>query len=293
MSLSNIALPSVIDIRVNGTCDLRCPFCFGPRHEELAASKARLFELVPRLYDAGVRMVVITGGEPTLIRWLPEFLEKCREARLTIVLSTNGIRFRLRIEEIAPLVDWVALPLDGASKIINESLRIGRQDHFGSVLDAIAILRRSFPRVRVKLGTVVAPHNASNVPMIPEILGQQRKPDIWKIYQIAYSSYAADNRSCLTISDTEFEQCYQQCCRSANLHGIRMAIFRRAQRDGSYLFCEPNGDAMIITKGNELVIGNFFTNFVDVGKSWKNFVDIARLSENIASTYPQESDFSK
>jgi radical S-adenosyl methionine domain-containing protein 2 len=103
-----VELAEAVDLRITGRCNLSCPFCFGPRHDIGHTHIAEFIELVGRLPDVGVRRVVITGGEPTLVPGLPELLMACRDAGLVTILSTNGTLLSRRHRQILPNLDWVA-----------------------------------------------------------------------------------------------------------------------------------------------------------------------------------------
>jgi penicillin V acylase-like amidase (Ntn superfamily) len=62
-------------------------------------------------------------------------------------------------------------------------------------------------------------------------------------------------------------------------------VYRNAERDGKYLFIEPNGDAMVIHDGQETVIGNFLADFSGVLTAWRHYVDVGRLQSNAEATY--------
>ena len=97
-------------------CNFRCPYCHNP---ELVLPEAvrrarrvphkRIFSWLDRNSDL-LDAVVITGGEPTLHRSLPDFMTKIKELGLEVKLDTNGTNpgmLEMLIEE--QLVDYVAM----------------------------------------------------------------------------------------------------------------------------------------------------------------------------------------
>ena len=92
-------------------CNLRCPFCHNwrivldPRPPFLNEETAvKILEERKQFVDA----VVITGGEPTIHRELPNFLKKLKERGFTLKLDTNGFNPEV-LKECLPYVDYVAL----------------------------------------------------------------------------------------------------------------------------------------------------------------------------------------
>ncbi len=82
-----------------GGCNFRCRFCYNRQLVEgftslpsIGTDEALRF-LVPRkgFLDA----VVITGGEPTLHDWLPDFIRKVRTEGFLVGLDTNGTNPRM------------------------------------------------------------------------------------------------------------------------------------------------------------------------------------------------------
>jgi MoaA/NifB/PqqE/SkfB family radical SAM enzyme len=285
--VENSRLPASIDIRLLGKCNLECPFCFGPRHELKSPDFMRVVELMPRLHDFGVRMIVVTGGEPLLVKRLPLLLEVARSLGVKTVMSTNGTLVPRRHADVLPLLDWVALPLDGSTADVHDSSRPGKQESFASVLNSINLIRRKYPLLKIKLGTVVTRLNIADIPNIPalfESLGMSA-PDIWKIYETSFSNYAADNRDTIEVSRAKFEGCVEFAIYRATELGWTTTVYRNSSRDGKYLFLEPNGDAMIIKENQEHIIGNFFRDFDEVVRIWSDHVDVHRLEANADDTY--------
>lgn len=94
-------------------CNLRCPFCHNwrivvdPKPPFLQEAVAlRILESRKKYVDA----VVVTGGEPTMHKELPQFLSKLRKRGFQVKLDTNGFYPEV-LEECLPYVDYVALDL--------------------------------------------------------------------------------------------------------------------------------------------------------------------------------------
>lgn len=118
MKFSGIQKTSLIDfpgkmatVLFTPDCNLRCPYCHNwrivvepspPFLDE--ASVLQILESRKKFVNA----VVVTGGEPTIHRDLPEFLKMLKEADFYLKLDTNGF-FPLALLECIPHVDYVAL----------------------------------------------------------------------------------------------------------------------------------------------------------------------------------------
>ncbi len=97
-------------------CNWRCPWCHNPAlvYPEQFTVSLDEAAIVARLGARRQRLdgVVISGGEPTLQRDLPEFLARVRSLGLQTKLDTNGSQPRVvRALIEAGLLDFVAVDL--------------------------------------------------------------------------------------------------------------------------------------------------------------------------------------
>jgi len=99
-----------------GGCNFRCPYCHNaalvldPQSQPVMPEETFFSFLKKRkgLLDG----VAITGGEPTLLRDLPDFIRKIRELGFKVKLDTNGTNpamLAALLEE--KLVDYVAMDI--------------------------------------------------------------------------------------------------------------------------------------------------------------------------------------
>ena len=111
-------------------CNFRCPFCHNqdlltadappqlPWEELLSFLKKRT-----GLLDG----VCVTGGEPTLQKELPEFLEAIKQLGYAVKLDTNGARPEiLKAVTKAGLVDYVAMDIKNSPEAYPETAGIGK-----------------------------------------------------------------------------------------------------------------------------------------------------------------------
>lgn len=105
-------------------CNARCNFCdlWSRSDEELAESGAIMTNM-RRLPEAGVRIVDFTGGEPLLHPDLPRFLRAARGLGLRTTVTTNGLLYPKRAEELCGLVNLLHFSLDGATAGTHDRLR--------------------------------------------------------------------------------------------------------------------------------------------------------------------------
>lgn len=292
----NISFPQSVDFMLTGRCNLRCDFCFGPKHEIPPIKTNLAIDVINKLADNGVESVVFTGGEPTLVKDLPKILSFAKDRKLFTVLSTNGIPLSLNknlLDEVVPNLDWIALPLEADNSKLNEFMRPApdgnKADQFGSVLSLIPEIKEKYPNVKIKLGTVVTSKNINGIFGIPEMLsGFRAIPDTWKLYQISPSEYGKKNYESLRVSDEEFDKVYSNARLAALSVGIPNIVkYTNAERPGKYLFINPLGNALTIDpETNDYhMLGNFLEDFEKVKSQFGRFIDKNRLKNNFNFTY--------
>lgn len=122
-------------------CNLRCPFCHNwhivvdPKPPFLLGSAAlKILESRKKYIDA----VVITGGEPTLHKDLPEFLIKLKNRGFNTKLDTNGC-FPNILQECLPMVDYLAMDIKTTPKKYSV---LGTID-MNKILQSINIIKNS------------------------------------------------------------------------------------------------------------------------------------------------------
>jgi len=99
-----------------GGCNFRCGFCHNPDiiyRRPAQIPEAEFFGFLEErknLLDA----VCVSGGEPTLHKYLPEFLMKIKNKGLKVKLDTNGTNPEMLANIIDnKLVDYIAMDIKG------------------------------------------------------------------------------------------------------------------------------------------------------------------------------------
>ncbi|MDV9171606.1 radical SAM protein [Streptomyces sp. W16] len=285
-----------MDFRPIGSCNLSCPFCFGPRHETPTMRREKALRVAAALRQEGVRGVVISGGEPTLLPYLAELVEELSRplpdggSPPKVVLSTNGLASLREMERILPGLSWIALPLESADDDEHRELRKGVAAHRERVLDLLREVRKNHAQVGVKLGTVVTRRNVIGAPRVLDLIEEDSfLPDVWKTYQMSETNYGADNRDWLSVTDAEFEDVVQRCATAAAARGVSLRVYRNSMRTGSYFFIDPDGEAVVIDAGEELRLGDFFDLLQHDEVRPLSLINRARNIENFVGTYPDRA----
>lgn len=116
-----------------GHCNFRCPFChnaglvLNPENEPVIPIEEILGTLKKRkgILDG----VCITGGEPTVHKKLPEFVQQIKKLDYSVKLDTNGTNPQMVREMVkAGLLDYVAMDIKNSPEKYGETAGIVRAD---------------------------------------------------------------------------------------------------------------------------------------------------------------------
>ncbi len=126
-------------------CNFRCPYCHNPELvdetiENKISEEEVLFFLKSRKNI--LEGLVITGGEPTMHRDLPEFIQKVRQLGFMVKLDSNGTNpSMLKLLTEKNLVDYVAM--DIKSPLSKYSQTASRPVDVKAIRKSIGILMSS------------------------------------------------------------------------------------------------------------------------------------------------------
>jgi sulfatase maturation enzyme AslB (radical SAM superfamily) len=93
-------------------CNLSCPHCLDDKSVPELARPDR-HRIAHLLAESGVLGVDISGGEPLLLRELPELIDILTAGGCAVSVTTNGTHLARRAEALAARVDAVRVSLDG------------------------------------------------------------------------------------------------------------------------------------------------------------------------------------
>ena len=126
-------------------CNFRCPYCHNP--EIIKMDSATALAVAPILEFLKSRVgkldgVVITGGEPTLQKDLPELIKSIKEMGFLVKLDTNGTNPEMLQNLIdEKMIDYVAMDIKAPIEKYSEVVRISVKEE--KILKSIEILKTS------------------------------------------------------------------------------------------------------------------------------------------------------
>lgn len=88
---ADLTAPYRMDLALTYRCDNNCSHCYNARPRSMPSLGIEEWkQVVDRVWDLGIPHIVFTGGEPTLIPFLPELVAYAEEKGIITGLNTNG-----------------------------------------------------------------------------------------------------------------------------------------------------------------------------------------------------------
>jgi MoaA/NifB/PqqE/SkfB family radical SAM enzyme len=124
-------------------CNSKCRYCNIWRDGSLKnvnqAKHSDVKQNIRDLKKIGVKLIDFTGGEPLLNNELPQMLQFTKEQGFFVKLSTNGLLYSDRADEIKGNVDRIYFSLDTTSR--NDYNKIRGVDGFDKVIEGIEVAK--------------------------------------------------------------------------------------------------------------------------------------------------------
>jgi len=131
--------PRTMILLLNKRCNLKCDFCDLWHYTDMMPFESAA-TIVRRAPAAGVKTLVITGGEPFVHPRIFELIELARNLELGVNITTNGTLLVKDLDRVkASRVDSLSISLDGF-EANHDSLR-GVDGTYATVMDAIDVLK--------------------------------------------------------------------------------------------------------------------------------------------------------
>jgi len=131
--------PRTMILLLNKRCNLKCDFCDLWHYTDMMPFE-NAATVIGRAPDAGVKTLVITGGEPFVHPRIFEIIELAKNRGLGVNITTNGTLLVRELERLkASRVDSLSISLDGL-ELNHDSLR-GVTGTYAQVMEAITTLR--------------------------------------------------------------------------------------------------------------------------------------------------------
>ncbi len=278
----------VIDWKLVGKCNLRCLHCYGPDKSEGALPEEDLLEMADTFAELGAQWVVLTGGEPLLVKGIDNVMERLTSHGMKIALSTNSMFFRDHQDTIERHVSSLNIPLDGSTPEVHALSRLDEASYhtFFDVLNHYLLQPELKPEL-LRAGTVYSAATQGDFINIARLLEPYSSVlDTWKIYELMDYEFQPEIRAPLMPDEDTFDAEMSMLLTSTSL-GPKLDIARNKRRDKAYFMVNPQGLVVIPTdisgRTYELPLKNIRTDpLEEVVKEWQQYVQPHNYAQNHA-----------
>ncbi|WP_017905168.1 heme d1 biosynthesis radical SAM protein NirJ [Pseudomonas asplenii] len=230
--------PPVVIWNLLRRCNLTCRHCYATSadsvfRDELDTAAARA--VIDDLHQAGVKVLILSGGEPLLRDDLFELSAHARSKGLFVALSSNGTLIdEHNIGQIAEAhFDYVGISIDGLEQTHDAFRQL--KGSFASSMRAIRLCREQ--GIRVGLRTTLTQANHAQ---LPGLLDLMREYDVQKFY-LSHLNYSGRGRRSRRLD------AHRQMSRDAmNLIFERAWKDIRQGRDSDFVSGNNDADAILL-----------------------------------------------
>jgi len=165
-------------------CNFRCPWCYSSelvlpvkiaKHPRL--SEKEVFDFL-RERQGLLDGVVLCGGEPSVNKDLPQFIEKIKNMGFLVKLDTNGSNPEMLKDLVnAKLVDYVAMDIKLSSKFKNQKSKLTYENIMGEgikmqdIEKSVEFLKRGLVDFEFRTTVVPGVHEKQDFIKIAEWIG--------------------------------------------------------------------------------------------------------------------------
>jgi len=211
-------------------CNFKCPYCHNPElinkkndspNPSSIQTKNIGAEHILEFLDSRkgkLDGVVITGGEPTLHKDLPEFIEKIKELGFCVKLDTNGTNPKMLKKLLdEKLIDYVAMdikaPIEKYEEVVCAKINTEK------VLKNIEILKKSHIDYEFRTTVVKSQLSADDFEKIGEMISGAEKYYLQRFMPTKTLDESFMQKT--TYSDKEFEQITENLQKFVNKVEVR------------------------------------------------------------------------
>lgn len=277
-NIQNINIPFAA-IQLTSKCNLSCDFCFR-RLNIKEISFNRIKEVIKKLAEYNTTTLVLSGGEPLLVKDIKKILKFAKKLGIRTVLQSNGILLKKRLNSFAPYINWISLSLDGYNEQTNAIMRSVKQ--FKATVEILPLIKKH--DIKIKLGTVVTKKNYKNIKDIGKLI--QPYVTVWKLYQFyprAYT-YAHKNKNQFIIDDDTFLKTAKEIRRAFPKLSISTHSIKEFDKSPCLLM-NPNGDVYITRNAKDYFIGNLVKEPDKFIENYKKMNIFSEINKNFNKTY--------
>ncbi len=269
-----------INFAVGPNCPVRCEGCYNHFGETAQlgglVSAEQVIEFATDARDEGVSQATLSGGDPLFHPEIVPLVSGLKDLGMKIKLDTVGTAFlddtpivykgggtasKVEVTEIAPHVDFVNIPLDGARQETIGYFRRGRANLLAETRAVAGLLRNA--GVDFGFNTVANARNLDELTAMRDIIEEEGAVE-WQIFEYDSEGPNPSNKKpTLKLAPGQFEQVTKDLTPTSDR--LRIVSKSLQTRSGAYFLVDDSGLAWKPAgEGFRHVLGNITTDRAQV-----------------------------
>ena len=160
------------------TCNLYCSFCIRGKRKSNLYLDVESLKIILSQNNFFDYYLLITGGEPSLHRNLPDIIGLCQSYFKGVSINTNGVESGW-INKCRNFNFHVQISLDGTKEYHNMLRGNGKSDVYSAVIATIRKLNQF--AIPYNISTTVGNENYENVKSLCEVMNEMSGMKYWKV----------------------------------------------------------------------------------------------------------------
>ena len=156
--------PELLILSLTQSCNLKCITCSIKREitqESLYIDIDKIFDIVNQAKKVRIDTIVLSGGEPFLLKEAFEIVKYVKKVGMKISATTNGFYNDQIVEKIADSnIDHLHFSLDGLPEHHDEIRGKGTYDR---LIRTIGLIRQLNPNQSIVIGIVICGKNCNDL----------------------------------------------------------------------------------------------------------------------------------
>jgi len=171
--------PYRMDIALTYQCNNECTHCYNARSRQFPSlTRNDWFKVIDKIWDLGIPHIVFTGGEPTLVDFLPDLIQYAENKGIITGINTNGRKLSdnsFLDKLISAGLDHIQITLESFDPIIHDQM----VNYPGAWVETVTGIKNVLNRkVYMMTNTTMLKTNFHQIPQTLDFLAELGVPTV-------------------------------------------------------------------------------------------------------------------
>lgn len=247
-----------INFAIGPNCPVRCEGCYNHFGDTARlgglVTAGEVIDFAEAAKEEGITQTTLSGGDPLFHPEIVPILTGLKGLGMKVKLDTVGTAFlgdtpilfkgrgtaaKVEVADVAPYVDFVNVPLDGASQETIINFRRGRANLLNETRAVAGLLRDA--GVSFGFNTVANTSNLAELPAIRDIAEEEGAVE-WQVFEYDPNGPNPTNKKdALRLAPGQFDEVTSELVSTSG--NLRVACKSLKARSGAYFLVDDSGTA--------------------------------------------------